>query len=87
MANVREEFGDQIEYGRDPMETLQDADALAIMTEWQEFQTPDLFEMQTRMAQPVIFDGRNLYDPKEMGNAGFIYHSIGRPTTSPELVS
>jgi len=87
MANVREEFGDQIEYGRDPMETLQDADALAIMTEWQEFQTPDLSEMQSRMAQPVIFDGRNLYDPKEMGNAGFIYHSIGRPTTSPELVS
>ena len=86
MDNVREEFGDRISYASEPMDALRDADGLAIVTEWSEFRTPDFGEMQTRMAQPIIFDGRNLYDPIEMGNAGFVYHSIGRPAAMPAFV-
>ena len=59
------------------------ADALAIMTEWSQFRTPNLVELQERMAHPIVFDGRNLYDPETMANAGFTYHSIGRPTVRP----
>jgi UDPglucose 6-dehydrogenase len=83
MPNVRRIYGDRLTYCDDPMSTLDGADALAIATEWSEFRTPDLTEMQSRMAAPVVFDGRNLYHPREMAEAGFIYHSIGRPAIQP----
>ena len=83
MPNIRRTFAEQLTYCDDPMTTLDGADALAIATEWSEFRTPDLPEMQARMAAPVIFDGRNLYHPHEMAEAGFVYHSIGRPTVQP----
>jgi UDPglucose 6-dehydrogenase len=50
------------------------------MTEWQEFRSPDFNAMQETMSQPVIFDGRNIYDPAIMANAGFTYYAIGRQT-------
>jgi UDPglucose 6-dehydrogenase len=53
---------------------------LAICTEWKQFVHPDFEEMRRVMRQPVIFDGRNLYDPRRMRDAGFTYYSIGRPT-------
>jgi UDPglucose 6-dehydrogenase len=62
---------------------LKDADALAIMTEWGEFRTPDFAEMRTLMKAPVIFDGRNIYKLKQMRDAGFTYYSIGRPVVKP----
>ncbi len=80
LDNVRALYGDRIAYCEDPMSTLDRADALAIVTEWSEFRTPDFAEMHSRMAAPVIFDGRNLYEPQEMASYGFTYHSIGRPT-------
>ena len=55
------------------------ADALAIMTEWKQFVHPDFIRMRELMRQPVIFDGRNLYNPRRMQSAGFTYYSIGRP--------
>ena len=60
-------------------EALNGADALAILTEWGAYQRPDFDAMIARMASPVIFDGRNLYDPQRMRELGFVYYSIGRP--------
>ena len=78
IENVRQIYGDQLSYADLPMDALEGADALVIVTEWGEFRRPDFAEMRKRMKSPVIFDGRNLYDPKQMKAAGFTYHSIGR---------
>ena len=55
------------------------ADALAIMTEWKDYHSPDFAEMYQMMKAPVIFDGRNLYEPDRMKRRGYRYYSIGRP--------
>jgi UDPglucose 6-dehydrogenase len=83
MANVRREYGDKLSYADDPMGAAQGADALAIMTEWKEFQHPDFEQLRQTMASPVIFDGRNLFEPRQMQKAGFTYYSIGRATVRP----
>jgi UDPglucose 6-dehydrogenase len=62
------------------MEAIVDADALAILTEWSEFRGADLNEVKSKLKQPIIFDGRNIYDLESMENAGFYYNSIGRKT-------
>lgn len=80
MDNVRKELSDRVFYADTPIEAVQGADALVIMTEWSEFRHPDTDELLRGLAAPVIFDGRNLYEPKQMQNAGFTYHSIGRPS-------
>ena len=59
-------------------EALQGADALAIITEWKEFRSPDFDGLKAALATPVIFDGRNLYDPGLMRRLGFTYYGIGR---------
>jgi UDPglucose 6-dehydrogenase len=59
-------------------EALTGADALAIVTEWREFRSPDFDAMKAALKEPVIFDGRNLYDPAHMARAGFSYYAIGR---------
>ncbi|HEY0802557.1 MAG TPA: UDP-glucose/GDP-mannose dehydrogenase family protein [Steroidobacteraceae bacterium] len=59
-------------------EALQGADALAIVTEWREFRSPDFEHIKRELRTPVIFDGRNLYDPEQMAAAGFSYYAIGR---------
>ena len=80
MDNVRKELSDRVFYADTPIEAVQGADALVIMTEWSEFRHPDTDELLRGLAAPVIFDGRNLYEPQQMQNAGFTYHSIGRPS-------
>ena len=60
---------------------LEGADALAIVTEWKEFRTPDFEAIRTALRTPVVFDGRNLYEPKTMAAFGLEYHCIGRPST------
>ena len=55
------------------------ADALLIVTEWNEFREPDFAKMKRLMKQPVIFDGRNIFDPRQIRALGFTYSSIGRP--------
>ena len=60
------------------MDALEGADALAINTEWSEFRNPDFEEMKRRMRSPVIFDGRNQYDPAQVRALGFEYFGIGR---------
>src|SRR5271170_5281648 len=63
-------------------EALKGADALAIVTEWREFRSPDFEAMKSALRTPAIFDGRNLYDPAHMARAGFSYYAIGRGKTS-----
>ncbi len=81
MANVRRQYGDndKLVYCRQPDEAIAGADALAILTEWKQFVHPDFEDMRRLMRRPVIFDGRNLYDPHRMKTADFTYYSIGRP--------
>jgi len=78
MPNARQVYGDKLSYCEQPYGALEGAEALAIMTEWKEFLHPDLARMRKLMKAPVIFDGRNLYQPPQMKAAGFAYHSIGR---------
>jgi UDPglucose 6-dehydrogenase len=79
MANMRAKYGDRLRYCTKLMDALDGAEALAIMTEWGDYQRPDFAEMIRRMRSPVVFDGRNLYIPERMESHGFAYHSIGRP--------
>ena len=79
MENVRQQYGDKLTYCTKPMKAVEGVDALAIMTEWGDYQRPEFKSMYQRMAAPVIFDGRNLYEPWAMERLGFKYHSIGRP--------
>jgi UDPglucose 6-dehydrogenase len=81
--NVRARYGDRLVYSRRHDEAIQGAHALAILTEWKQFVHPDFEGMRQLMADPVIFDGRNLYSPRRMSKAGFTYYSIGRPTVWP----
>ena len=83
MENVKKVYGERIVYGHLPMDVLEGADALAINTEWGEFRNPDFDEIRRRMRTPVIFDGRNLYEPDTMREHGFTYYSIGRVKASP----
>src|SRR5690606_1883288 len=80
MNNVRAQYGDRLQYYDLPLDALENADALAICTEWSEFRNPDFEQMRSLMAKPLIFDGRNLYDPQVMRDLGFTYYSIGRST-------
>jgi UDPglucose 6-dehydrogenase len=74
----REVFGDRIHYAESSYSALDGADALVICTEWSEFQTPDFDEIKKRLRLPVVFDGRNIFDPEEMRARGFVYYSVGR---------
>jgi UDPglucose 6-dehydrogenase len=78
MANVRNHYGEKLVYCDRPYEALEGADGLAIVTEWQEFRHPDFEAMRRLMRRPVIFDGRNLFEPKAVADHGFSYYSIGR---------
>ncbi len=79
MENVRALYGVRLVYCEHRDDALEGADALAIVTEWKQFINPDFDDMRRLMRQPVIFDGRNLYRPERMKQAGFTYYSIGRP--------
>ncbi len=78
MENVREILGDRISYCADGYECCQEADALVVVTEWNEFRWPDFERMHKLLKQPVLFDGRNLYDPKRMKELGFEHIGMGR---------
>ena len=70
-------FGDRITYAEKNYEVLGDADALVVITEWNEFREPDFEKLQSLMKRPVIFDGRNIYDGKKLKARGFDYYGIG----------
>ena len=78
MTNVRALYGDKLVYADRPYGALEGADGLAVVTEWPEFRNPDFEVMRRLLAGRVIFDGRNLYDPKAMRGYGFTTYGIGR---------
>lgn len=78
MANIKKQFGDSIDYAPSMYDAIEGADALVICTEWSIFRTPDLERLKSGLKNPVIFDGRNLYNTAEMAREGFTYRSIGR---------
>jgi len=78
LANAHKLFGDRISYHPINYEALKGADALIILTEWNEFRHPNFQRIRAELKQPVIFDGRNLYDPALMKALEFRYYSIGR---------
>ena len=78
MNNVKALLGDKISFGKDEYDTLDGADFLIIATEWPLFRTPEFERVKDLMKNKLIFDGRNLYDLKQMKNLGFTYYSIGR---------
>jgi UDPglucose 6-dehydrogenase len=71
-------FGNRVTYAPTNYDALKGADALVIVTEWNEFRRPDFSRMRTLMRAPLIFDGRNLFTPDQMKQNGFTYYSIGR---------
>lgn len=83
LDNVRSIYGDRIGYHDHHYDAIIGADALAIVTEWAEFRNPDFAYLRHKMKRPVIFDGRNLFDPARMAEEGFVYSGIGLHTESP----
>jgi UDPglucose 6-dehydrogenase len=71
-------FGDRVTFTSSNYAAIKGADALAIVTEWNEFRRPDFARMKSLMKSPVVFDGRNLFTPEQMKQNGFTYYSIGR---------
>ena len=78
LAEAKRHFGDRVSYHRVNYEALEGADALLIVTEWNEFRRPDFARMKQLLKKPIIFDGRNVYDPDVMREHGFTYFPIGR---------
>src|ERR1041385_7877119 len=78
MDEAKKIFGDRISYFRRNYDALKGADALLIITEWNEFRRPNFDTIKQLLKQPVIFDGRNIYDPDDLRKMGFTYFSIGR---------
>jgi UDPglucose 6-dehydrogenase len=72
------------EFASSALEAVNDAEALIIATEWNEFANVDLAVVKEKMRTPIVFDGRNLLDPETMGRLGFHYYSIGRASVKPQ---
>jgi UDPglucose 6-dehydrogenase len=80
LANVRDLYRDRLVYCDRPYGALEQADALVVVTEWNEFRNPDFEVMRRLMRRPIVFDGRNVFDPARMAALGFAYQGIGRAT-------
>ena len=79
MNEAKKYLGDRITFAPNPIAALEGADGLVLVTEWNEFRNPDFRIVKERLRQPVIFDGRNIYNREELRAAGFEYFAIGRP--------
>jgi UDPglucose 6-dehydrogenase len=83
MENVKRKYSNRLNYANNPYDALDNAEALLIATEWPEYRNPDFSLMAEKLKNPLIFDGRNLYEPDQIRELGFIYFSIGRQTVKP----
>jgi UDPglucose 6-dehydrogenase len=83
MGRAREYFGDKVRYAESNYDACVDAHALVIHTEWNEYRQPDFDTLKKIMRIPVIFDGRNLYDPKKLERLGFKYFGVGVSNSIP----
>ncbi|GMV07620.1 MAG: hypothetical protein AMXMBFR53_38950 [Gemmatimonadota bacterium] len=84
MDEARRHLGERITYASSNYAALDGADALVIHTEWQPYRRPDFPRMKAALKAPLVFDGRNLWDPADMAEAGFEYHCIGRRAVAPK---
>lgn len=75
---AKEVLGDAVTYCKDKYEAIENADALVIITDWEEFQKTDWDKIRKSLNSPIIIDGRNMFKPQEMEKLGFVYHSVGR---------
>jgi UDPglucose 6-dehydrogenase len=82
MPHAKKQLGDQVTFAASNYEALEGADALAVVTDWNEYRHPDFERVRGALAKPIIVDGRNLYPPAKMAALGFRYHSIGRPVVA-----
>ncbi len=82
LNNVKKLYGDKLTYFTDLYKALENSDALLILTEWNDFRTPDFDEIAKKLKNKLIFDGRNIYTLSKMQEMGFTYYSIGRKTIS-----
>ena len=80
MGHARVLLGNRIDFAETNYEALVGADALVVVTDWNEYRHPDFERVKRTLRQPVIVDGRNLYDVEKMRELGVRYHSIGRPS-------
>ena len=78
MDECRRRLGDAVEYARDMYDAVLDADAMLLLTEWKQFRMPSWGVIRKTMARPLVIDGRNIYDAREMEEYGIEYHCIGR---------
>ena len=78
MEECRRRIGDKIAYASAMYEALENADAMIVVTEWQEFKVPKFTYIERALKEKVIFDGRNIYSPEQMSEFGYIYYGIGR---------
>ena len=78
MDEARRRIGDRIGYARNMYEALQGADAMVVVTEWQEFKVPKFTYIEKALKEKIIFDGRNIYSPDQMKEFGYVYYGIGR---------
>src|SRR5438309_3685241 len=81
---AQEALNSSVDFVNNAYEAANDADALLLLTEWEEFAALDLKRLHGQMKYPIVIDGRNLYDPETMSAAGFTYYSVGRPPAIPE---
>ncbi len=86
MENTKRVFP-QIEYCKNAYEAAKGAHALTVVTEWNEFKLLNLDRIKEAMATPIIFDGRNIYEPQRMRRIGFDYHCIGRNAQGDDTIS
>ena len=84
LDNLKKIYGDRVTYFDNAYEALKGADALAVCTEWNEFRSPEFPRIREMLAEPVVFDGRNLYDLNAMKRYKLEYHPIGRPAVTLE---
>jgi UDPglucose 6-dehydrogenase len=77
----------RVTFARTSYEAVAGADALVIVTDWNEYRNPNFRRMRDALARPILVDGRNLYDPRQMALLGFRYYSIGRPTSAAAVAS
>jgi UDPglucose 6-dehydrogenase len=84
MERTQETMNSNLKYANSAYEAASGADALLILTEWEEFANLDLRRLNQELKYPIVIDGRNLYDPEVMAAHGFTYYSVGRAASHPD---
>ncbi|HSB75678.1 MAG TPA: nucleotide sugar dehydrogenase, partial [Terriglobales bacterium] len=82
-GRARETLGDRVKFAANAYEAASGADALLVLTDWEEFASLDLERLREQLRYPIVIDGRNLYKPEQMAALGFHYYSVGRPLAAP----